>query len=73
MSLIVEIPSRPYEDDDDCLSAAQTDARRALDLDGWDLSPRWGDEDREMISLTVPAHVAAAAEEWASGQRRVRS
>ncbi len=42
-------------DQDDCLTAA---AERYLadhtDLAGWDLAPRWTDDERETVTLTVP-------------------
>lgn len=66
----ISIPARSYQDADNCLSVAQDDARQALDLAGWDLAPRWGDDDRETISLTVPAHAAQQAKEWARSLRR---
>jgi len=46
-----------YEDEDDCLSAAERDAQVQYGLEGWDLEPRWEDDQRERIVLTVPDDV----------------
>jgi len=53
---MTEIIVRADPDLDDCLQgavdayvAAHPDARR------WDLSPRWADETRENVALTVPS------------------
>jgi hypothetical protein len=52
----ITIDARPYEDHDDCLSAAATDMiARHPRLRGWDLAPRWADDDREAITLTLPS------------------
>lgn len=40
---------------DDCLAGAVSDYVAAHpDAAGWDLSPRWADEARESVELTVP-------------------
>lgn len=42
-------------DADDCLSAAAADyIEDHPELAGWDLSPRWADDTRETVALTVP-------------------
>lgn len=53
-TITIRINSRRYEDYDDCLTAAAEDYAAAHDLDGWDLSPRWEDEQRDHILLDVP-------------------
>ena len=54
-----------YEDEEDCLTAAAEAAMQALDLDGWDLAPRYADDDtREEIILTVPAPSCNDAAGW---------
>lgn len=53
----VRIPARQYEDHDDCLAAAAVDYAREHGLEGWDLAPRWEDNSRETILLTVPPAV----------------
>lgn len=52
-SIEITVPANP--DLDDCLSGA-ADAYVAENpgLTGWDLSPRWTDETRESVTLTVP-------------------
>lgn len=55
----IRVPAKQYEDEDDCLQAAAADYAEQHDLQGWDLSPRWADEQREEIVLTVPAWAAA--------------
>ena len=51
----VRISAARYVDYDDCLAAAADDYAAANDLEGWDLAPRWEDEQRDTIVLTVPA------------------
>lgn len=51
----VRIDAKQYEDHDDCLTAAANDYAEAHDLVGWDLAPRWEDNQRDVIVLTVPA------------------
>lgn len=51
----ITIDARPYEGHDDCLAAAAADMiAQHPRLRGWNLSPRWADDDREAIVLTVP-------------------
>jgi len=49
----ITVPANP--DSDDCLTDA-VDAYVAEypEVAGWDLCPRWTDDDRETIELTVP-------------------
>lgn len=54
MNKEITISARKYEDHDDCLSAAAEDYAAEHDLQGWDLSPRWADNQREAIVLSVP-------------------
>ncbi len=51
----ITIASKQYEDEDDCLAAAESDAQDLYDLAGWDLCPTWADDDRTEIELTLPA------------------
>jgi len=51
----IRIAAARYADEDDCLTAAADDYAAANDLAGWDLAPRWADEQRDEIILTVPA------------------
>lgn len=55
-SATITINASKYADHDDCLSAAADDYADEHGLEGWDLEPRWGDDNRETILLTVPAH-----------------
>ena len=58
----IHVYARRYEDHDDCLSAAAADVAHARGLAGWDLSPRWADDQRETILLDIPAHAATTGE-----------
>lgn len=50
------VPANP--DLDDCLTgAADAYVAEHPELKGWDLSPRWTDETRETVTLTVPVTV----------------
>lgn len=51
----ITVPANQYADYDDCLAAAANDCIKEHKLYGWDLSPRWADDDsREEIVLSVP-------------------
>lgn len=54
MTKQVRIPAAQYADHDDCLTAAAQDYAEAHGLQGWDLAPKWEDNQREYIVLTVP-------------------
>lgn len=56
----VTVTVRADQDQDDCLAAAEAAyIEEHPALDGYDLAPRWTDEDdRETVDLTVPAWVA---------------
>ena len=56
-SVTVTVTANP--DEDDCLAAAEREyISEHPELRGYDLSPRWTDEDdRETVDLTVPAWV----------------
>ena len=48
-------------DQDDCLTAAADEyIAEHPDLTGYDLAPRWTDDERETVTLTVP--------KWYAGQ-----
>lgn len=51
----VRISAARYVDYDDCLAAAAAEYSAAHALAGWDLAPRWADEQRDEIILTAPA------------------
>lgn len=51
-SIDIVVPADP--DQDDCLYAAAAEVSRALRLGGRDLQPRWTDDDRESVTVTVP-------------------
>ncbi len=49
----VIVPANP--DLDDCLAgAAESYIVEHPELEGWDLAPRWADETRERVALTIP-------------------
>lgn len=51
----LRIDARQYADADDCLAAAEADVAAERGLAGWDLRPRWEDEDsREVILVDLP-------------------
>lgn len=53
-NITVTVPANP--DLDDCLAgAAEAYIDEHPELEGWDLEPRWADEARETVALTVPA------------------
>lgn len=53
MNKIITVPANP--DLDDCLTgAAEAYVAEHPELAGWYLEPRWADETREAIELTVP-------------------
>lgn len=52
--LTLEIDSSEYEDCDDCLAAAAAAVAFDHNLKGYDLSPRWKDDTREVILVDVP-------------------
>jgi hypothetical protein len=55
VSRSVEITVRANADADDCLAdAAETYRAKHMGLKGWDLAPRWTDETRESVTLTIP-------------------
>lgn len=55
---LVDVTVPADEEQDDCLTAAQTAYIEAHpDLVGYDLSPRWTDADRETVTLSVPRSV----------------
>lgn len=54
---------------DDCLQGAVDEyVAEHPEAAGWDLDPRWGDEDRETVELTVPVVEAEAQSEEPSDQ-----
>jgi hypothetical protein len=63
-SIEVTVSAAQYEDEDDCLAAAERDVRHELRLAGYDLSPRWTDDNRESITLVVPAPGANDVRGW---------
>lgn len=50
----IRIDARKYENHDNCLAAAAAEYARGHGLQGWDLTPRWADNSRAEIVLTVP-------------------
>lgn len=60
MAKSIEIVVRADADQDDCLSAAAASyVEEHPELGGYDLAPRWQDEDdRTLVVLTIPAWAA---------------
>ncbi len=57
MGKTVTVDARKYQDEDDCLAAAERDAQVQYGLEGWDLNPRWADDQRERIVLSLPDYI----------------
>jgi hypothetical protein len=61
MSKHIEITVSANADLDDCLAEAAAEyISEHPELRGYDLSPRWANEDREQVVLTVPAWAVEA-------------
>ena len=50
----LRIDAARYADHDDCLAAAAADVSAQRGLEGWNLNPRWADQDRDVILVDVP-------------------
>lgn len=61
-SITIRIPSKAYEDFDDCLEAAAEAERERRGLEGYDLCPRWEDDERDYILLDIPIEAATIEE-----------
>lgn len=59
----IRIAAARYEDADDCLGAAADEIARERGLAGYDLSPRWEDDEREAILLDIPDYAVRAGDE----------
>lgn len=58
MAKSIEITVSANEGADDCLAeAAEAYISEHPALEGYDLAPRWADDDRESVVLTVPRWV----------------
>ena len=55
----IRVDAARYADEDDSLAAAAAEVAAERGLDGYDLSPRWEDDQRETILLDVPAHTVS--------------
>ncbi len=58
----IRIPAAQYQDFDNCLEAAADDVAADRGLQGWDLNPRWEDDQRDTILIDIPAWAARAEE-----------
>ena len=65
MSKTIKVDAKQYEDCDDCLQAAADAAAQEYGCEGYDLNPRWLDDEREIILVDVPdwAESGRASEE----------
>jgi hypothetical protein len=50
----IRVEAKLYEDCDDCLIAAADDVAEERGLVGYDLNPRWEDNERDVILIDVP-------------------
>ena len=64
--ITIRVDAARYEDEDDCLVAAAETVARERDLMGWDLDPRWEDDQREIILLDIPAYAVRATDDTLS-------
>jgi len=61
MSKSVTVTVAANADLDDCLAGAAAEyIEEHPELAGYDLEPRWADEDRETVALTVPSWAVAS-------------
>lgn len=51
----IRIPAAQFADEDDCLAACAAKVADERQLKGWNLAPRWADEQRNEILVDVPA------------------
>ncbi len=58
-TVTISIDASRYADSEDCLTDAASDIASERDLHGWDLSPRWEDDERAIILVDVPAYAVA--------------
>ena len=61
-SITISVPSKAYEDFDDCLEAAAEAERKRRGLDGYNLGARWEDDERDYILLDIPIEAATIEE-----------
>lgn len=54
-SITMRLAAGPFAHHDNCLLAAAAYFAQGRDLDGYDLSPRWEDNQRDIILLDIPA------------------
>ncbi len=68
----LRIDARRYADYDDRLAAAAADAAREYGCPGYDLSPRWDDEQRDTILVDVPQSAVARTRLTGAGEDFLR-
>lgn len=51
----IRIDAKRYEDSEDCLADAASDVAEELELSGYEMSPRWENDERDVILVDVPA------------------
>lgn len=56
--MTIQINAGDYADSDNCLADAANDYAADHGLEGWDLNPRWADNQRDAILLDIPDHAA---------------
>lgn len=60
----IEVSAKRYVDYDDSLQAAADDyVSEHLETEGYDMNPRWSDDERETILLDVPVNMSEIAGE----------
>lgn len=65
----LEVTVKADPNADDCLAAAAENyLAQHRNLRGWDLAPRWTDETRETVTLTVPRWHYDALQQSADGE-----
>lgn len=63
-SITLRLDAQRYEDHDDSLTAAADAVSDSLMLEGWDLAPRWADDQRNEILVDVPRPQVNDAAGW---------
>jgi hypothetical protein len=48
-----EMPAKNYEDEDDCLAAAEQDVAAHEGVEDWQCVARWGTDERQTIIVEV--------------------
>lgn len=56
MTTTIRIPAARFEDYDDSLAEAERYTQQEYNAIGWDMNPRWANDERDEILLDVPGY-----------------